>query len=163
MGRTQWRVKGKRSGLEQNVGLLLLAANLQEGYEESSIKYSIPESIHTYTPDFRPYKNKPIYLETKGRWEASDRKKMKLILEQHTNKTFIMIFGRSLNTITKKSKTTYGDYCDKIGLLWCDLKDFSKDPKACLSRLIQQQKSGLSKPTRRKRSTKSLPLVKPVS
>lgn len=155
MGRSSWRVKGKKSGLENQVGSLLLAAGLQEGYEESSITYVIPASNHRYTPDFRPFKEKLIYLETKGRWESSDRKKMKLILEQHPEKTFLMIFGRSLNTITKKSKTTYADYCNKIGLKWIDLKDFKQDVKLCLSSLTKKQKNGNLTTSRRKKSTKS--------
>ncbi len=149
-------MKGKKSGLELQVGSLLIAAGLKEGYEESTIKYVMPESHHTYTPDFKPFENKTLYLETKGRWEASDRKKMKLILQQHPDKTFIMIFGRSLNTITKKSKTTYGMYCDKIGLAWVDLKDFTKDVKKCLS-TAKKQKNGNLKTVRRK---KLIPLSK---
>src|ERR1700694_863976 len=161
MGRAKWRVGGKKSGLELQVGSLLVLAGYTEGYEKDTLKYVMPESRHSYTPDFKPT-SKAIYLETKGRWEASDRKKMKLILEQHTNKIFIMIFGNSKNFITKKSLTTYGDYCDKIGLLWCDIRDFKQDPKACLSYLIHKQKNGLSKTPRRKRLTKSSISVKDV-
>lgn len=163
MGRSHWRVKGKKSGLELQVGLLLLAAGLREGYEESTIKYVMPESHHTYTPDFTPFENKTLYLETKGRWEASDRKKMKLIVQQHPEKTFLMVFGRSENTITKKSKTTYGMYCDKHNISWVDLKDFTKDVKKCLSFINKKQKNGNLKTVRRKNSKALSKSVKPVS
>jgi hypothetical protein len=163
MGRTQWRVKGKKSGLEQNVGLLLLSAGLKQGYEENVIKYVMPESLHSYTPDFKPFEKKILYLETKGRWEVSDRKKMLLVVAQHPDKIFIMLFGRALNTITKKSKTTYAIWCDKHHILWCDLKDFTKDPKQCLLSLIKKQKNGLSTQPHRRNSTKSSKLASAVS
>jgi Phage endonuclease I len=162
MGRTYWRIKGKKSGLELQVGSLLILAGFAEGYEKDTLKYVTPESHHRYTPDFKPSSD-PIYLETKGQFTTEDRKKMLLVVAQHPDKIFIMVFGRALHTITKKSKTTYGMWCDKNNILWCDLKDFKLDPKACLLSLIIKQKSGLSKQPPRQSLKKSSKLVKPAS
>jgi Phage endonuclease I len=142
--------------------LLLTQHGLEEGYEKDTLKYVMPESRHSYTPDFKPW-SKPIYLETKGHFTAADRKKMKLVVAQHPDKTFIMVFGRAANTITKKSKTTYGDWCNKAGILWCDLKDFKLDPKKCLSTLIMKQKNGKLVVLPPKKSTRSSKLGNNVS
>lgn len=58
-------------------------------YEPIKIDYTIPESKHKYTPDF--VRGNLIY-ELKGRWTASDRKKMKLLVEQHPEWNIIWYF-----------------------------------------------------------------------
>lgn len=131
---TTTKAKRKRSGLETLVQVLLEKANIPHEYETVTLRYTLPASVHRYIPDF-PLSNL-LFLESKGRWQASDRKKLRLIKEQHPDKTVLMVFGRSENTLSKQSKTTYGDYCDKYGLLWCDIEEFKKNPKATIKRLV---------------------------
>ena len=89
-------------------------------YEPIKIDYTVPESKHKYTPDF--VRGNLIY-ELKGRWTASDRKKMKLLVEQHPEWNIIMVFQNPNIKINKGSTTSYADYCDKNGIQWKSYKD----------------------------------------
>lgn len=93
-------------------------------YEPIKLDYTIPESKHKYTPDF--VRGKLIY-ELKGRWTAADRKKMKLLVDQHPEYEIIMCFQNPNIKINKGSKTSYADYCDKNGIKWINYKDIYND------------------------------------
>lgn len=83
-------------------------------YEEDKILFTQPAVERYYLPDFKVYKN--IYLETKGKLTLEDRKKHQWIKEQHPEILIIFIFMNSRNLITRKSKTTYGDWADSTGI-----------------------------------------------
>ena len=72
-----------------------------------------PEIKKTYTPDF-PIKNFFI-IETKGAFNSADRKKMKTIKLQNPELDIRFIFSNSKTKIGKKSKTTYGKWCELFG------------------------------------------------
>ena len=63
-----------------------------------------------------------MYIETKGLWVSSDRKKAALIKEQHPDITILYVLQRNQG-ITKKSKTTYLDWAAKNGLDACTFSD----------------------------------------
>lgn len=112
------RKHGYRSGLELEVAEKLLSEGINGEYEENTIKYTIPESKHKYTPDFRLPNG--IYVETKGRFLAADRKKHLLIKDQHPQIEIRFLFQNSRARISKKSKTTYADWCIKHGFTYAD-------------------------------------------
>ncbi len=58
---------GYRSGLEEIVDSTLKQRNIDGEYEKHKIKYIVPATDHTYTPDFRLPNG--IFVETKGRKE----------------------------------------------------------------------------------------------
>ena len=62
------RLKKLRSGLEDAVRKQLEEANKEYEYETHKLQYVIPESIHTYIPDFVILKSsgEPIFIECKG-------------------------------------------------------------------------------------------------
>jgi hypothetical protein len=113
---------GFKSGLEEKISIVLSEKQVNFGYEEDKIVYTIPESLHKYTPDFtiRKSEGRIMYIETKGRWVTADRKKLKLVKEQHPELDIRILFQNAKNKISKNSKTTYGDYADKIGIPWAD-------------------------------------------
>lgn len=111
---------GYRSGLETKFQAACEAKGWKLAYEQDKIKYVIPASNHTYTPDFTVTKN--VYIETKGLWTGSDRKKAALIKEQHPDITILYVLQRNQG-ITKKSKTTYLDWAVKNGLDACTFSD----------------------------------------
>lgn len=106
-----------RSGLEEAVAEQLKAAGIDPRYESEKIKYTKPESKHTYTPDFPCGK---FIVETKGRFTTEDRKKHLLIKEQYPELDQRFVFSRSKSTISKTSKTTYADWCEKHGFKYAD-------------------------------------------
>lgn len=61
-----------------------------------------------------------LIVETKGRFTAADRKKHLLIKEQHPDLDIRFLFQRSASRLSKKSKTTYADWCRKHGFQFAD-------------------------------------------
>lgn len=109
---------GFRSGLEEKVADQLRKSGVRFEYETTKIKYVVPESLHTYTPDF-VFPN-GLIVETKGYWDAADRKKHLLIKQQHPNLDIRFVFSNANTKIRKGSKTSYANWCDKHGFLYAD-------------------------------------------
>jgi len=109
---------GYRSGLEEIVDSTLKQHNIDGEYEKHKIKYTIPATDHTYTPDFRLPNG--IFVETKGRFVTEDRKKHVLIKKQHPELDIRFVFQNSKNKIRKGSPTTYADWCTKHGFKYAD-------------------------------------------
>jgi hypothetical protein len=85
--------------------------------KEGRIKYVIPASIHTYTPDFWiPKKDGSwIVVETKGIWEYTDRLKHVWIKTQYPRLDLRFVFSNSRTKTSKGAKQTYADICEGRG------------------------------------------------
>ena len=116
---------GFRSGLEERIASELSVKEVRFEFEKTKLKYTKPEKVHTYTPDFYLIK-KDIFIETKGLFTSADRQKMRLVKEQHPKLDIRFIFNNSKAKISKKSKTTYAMWCEKYGFLYAD-KHIPKD------------------------------------
>lgn len=116
----KWVAKkyGFKSGLEETISQQIESQGIKVEYETEKVPYIIPASNHTYSPDFKLPNG--IRVETKGRFVAADRKKHLLVKEQNPNMDIRFVFSNSKNKITKKSKTTYGDWCEKNGYKYAD-------------------------------------------
>ena len=102
-----------RSGLEEKVADLLVELGVSYEYESTKIPYVIQ---HNYTPDF--ILPNGVYLECKGYWEAEDRRKIKAVKTLNPDLDLRMVFQAPFNKISKQSKTTYAQWCDKHGIPW---------------------------------------------
>jgi hypothetical protein len=111
---------GYRSGFEHKVSDQLKEQKIKFGYENTVIDYIKPETHHKYTIDFTLPNG--ILIETKGRWVIEDRKKHLLIKKQHPELDIRLVFQSAKTKIRKGSKTTYGDWCDKHGIVWAEKK-----------------------------------------
>lgn len=102
-----------RSGLEEAVQKYLKHYDIIYDYETDKISYTIPAIAHTYTPDFVFYKldGTRMYIETKGIWDAEDRKKFFYIKKEHPKLDLRFVFSNPLEKIRKGSKVTYADVC----------------------------------------------------
>lgn len=109
---------GYRSGLEKAMQKELEEYNICHNFEGIKLEYIIPESKHTYTPDFPVSPH--IVIETKGRWVVEDRMKMLYLIEQYPDISFRMIFYNANQKIKKGSKTSYADWCDKHNIMWAN-------------------------------------------
>lgn len=109
---------GVRSGLEDTICQELTEQGVDYKYEELKIKYTQPSKVRTYTPDI--VLPNGIIVEIKGRWVAADRQKIALVKSQYPDMDLRMVFSNSKAKISKTSKTTYGMYCDKIGVPYAD-------------------------------------------
>lgn len=110
-----------RSGLEARAGALLKANGVGFGYESRRIPYVLHKE---YVTDFEL--DRGIIIETKGRFTSEDRTKMRTVLHDNPDLNLFMVFSKPNNTLTKRSKTTYGDWCDKQGIPWLSIEDFEK-------------------------------------
>lgn len=114
--RRQLAIKhGYNSGLEEDIAK---KHNIKEYYEIEKINYVIPESKHSYTPDFSLPNG--IIIETKGRFTADDRRKHILIKKQHPKLDIRFLFKKANKRLKKGSKTTYAEWCDKYGFKYCE-------------------------------------------
>ena len=105
-----------RSGLEAKFQSACLEKGWNFPYEQTKIKYTIPESKHSYTPDFEVTSN--VFVETKGLWNTQDRKKACLIRDQHPNIKILYVLQRN-QRLSKNSTTTYLDWAAKNNLDAC--------------------------------------------
>lgn len=108
---------GYRSGLEDRISEQLKSLSVPFKYEEFKIKYEVNE-VRTYTPDFELPNG--IIVESKGRFVAADRKKHLLVRVQNPFLDIRFVFSNSKAKISKGSKTSYADWCDKHGFLYAD-------------------------------------------
>lgn len=115
---------GWRSGLEEAVAERLTQLGVAFEYETLKLSYSVEER-RTYTPDFQLANG--VIIETKGFWSPEDRKKMRLIKEQHPHLDIRFIFTRPSTRISKTSKTTYGDFAERLGFKWAKGPDIPKE------------------------------------
>jgi len=99
-----------KSGLEEVIYNYLKDKKVHFVYEGMKITFNQPTLTKHYTPDF-PL-NQSFIIESKGAFNSQDRKKHKLIKEQHPELDIRFIFSNSKTKIGKKSKTTYGKWCD---------------------------------------------------
>ena len=102
-----------RSKLEENIASLLQSLGVSYQYESEKLSYTIE---HDYTPDF--VLPNYIYLEAKGYWAPADRRKILNVKKANPEIDLRMVFQSPYNTISKRSKTTYAQWCDRHDIPW---------------------------------------------
>ena len=111
-----------RSKLEERVADLLSNLGIDYEYESTLVPYVIQ---HNYSPDFLLPSG--VFLECKGYWAPEDRRKIKAVKKQNPNIEILMIFQAPYNRISKSSKTTYAQWCDKHGIRWSSYTEIPID------------------------------------
>ena len=111
-----------RSKLEERVADLLFELGVSYKYESEKLSYTIE---HNYTPDF--VLPNYTYLETKGYWDAADRRKVLAVKKANPEIDLRMVFQSPYNTISKKSKTTYAKWCEKHDIPWTSFHNIPLD------------------------------------
>ena len=111
-----------RSKLEERVADLLSNLGISYEYESTLVPYVIQ---HNYSPDFLLPSG--VFLECKGYWAPEDRRKIKAVKEQNPNIEILMIFQAPYNRISKSSKTTYAQWCDRHGIRWSSYQEIPID------------------------------------
>lgn len=114
-----------RSKFEKNVAKILSSKGVKYEYEAYQFPYTEPLRKNKarcvdcgstqlvregwYTPDFYLPESK-LFIETKGRFTAADRRKMLSVIRDNPQDRFVMLFMRD-NKIHRNSKTHYSDWC----------------------------------------------------
>jgi hypothetical protein len=132
-----------RSGLEENIARKLETQGVPIVFEQYTIKYVIPASNHTYTPDL--ILPNGVIIEAKGLFEVEDRKKHLLIKEQYPHLDIRFVFSNPKQALYKGSKTSYAGWCVKHGFKFAAklvpeewIKEAPKNTKG----LVEKQKKG---------------------
>ncbi|QDB70998.1 endonuclease [Bordetella phage vB_BbrP_BB8] len=109
---------GFRSGLEEKIAADLTAKGVQFTYEELKVPFTKPPKPCKYTPDFALPNG--IIVESKGRFITDDRQKQLMVKQQHPDLDIRFVFSNSKTRISKRSTTTYADWCRKSGFQYAD-------------------------------------------
>jgi hypothetical protein len=107
---------GFRSGLEASNAKVIETAGYPVLFETFKVKYNIPASIHTYTLDFELHNG--ILVETKGKFEPTDRAKHLFVQTQWPDLDIRFVFQRPSEPIYKGSTTSLADWANKHGFKW---------------------------------------------
>jgi hypothetical protein len=123
-----------RSGFEPKVSQALTNLGITHEYEpkDKKLNYTIPESKHTYLPDF--VVGNTIF-EAKGYMDADTRAKMLRVVKCNPHFRIVMVFQNAKSKLRKNSKTTYADWCDKNGIEWCTIESLPAKIKALKNNL----------------------------
>ena len=111
-----------RSGLEEKVADLLQGLGISYEYESTKVAYTIQ---HHYVPDFSLPNH--VYLETKGYWDPADRRKVLAVKRDNPDMDLRMVFQSPYNKISKKSKTTYAQWCERHDIPWTSFHNIPLD------------------------------------
>lgn len=107
-----------RSGLEDKNAAHLKSLGEPVHYETFKVKYVVPQTVHSYTVDFRLRNG--ILVETKGIWDATDRAKHLFVRTQYPELDIRLVFTRASSPIYKGSPTSYADWAEKHGMVWAE-------------------------------------------
>lgn len=122
--------KAKRSGFERRIAKSLTDRGITYTYESHSFVYwkkpykpkcfdcgstEVYEE-RIYTPDFW-LPDYGFFLETKGKFTATDRKKMQLVRKANPEVDIRMVFMTD-NKLTKQSKKRYSDWATENDYLY---------------------------------------------
>lgn len=108
-----------RSGSERNAGNLLDRLAVPFNFEPYYINYTWLE-YKKYLPDF--VLPNGIVLEVKGRFTLEDRKKHLFLKESHPKLDIRFVFDNPNNKLSKGGKSTYADWCNRNGFVFCSAK-----------------------------------------
>lgn len=113
-------VNGFRSKFEDKISKNIPSIYKDKvGYESESFEYIVK---HTYTPDFiiTLEGGHKVYIEAKGYLSKDDRRKMLEVKKQNPDIDIRFLFQKASNKIGGRSKTSYGEWCDKNGFKWVE-------------------------------------------
>jgi hypothetical protein len=114
-----------RSGLEKEAVVFLTPRQKEVRYEKIKVEWE-DLAYRTYTPDFEL--DNGIIIETKGKFDASDRRK-------HPELDIRFVFSNANAKLNKGAKSRYFEWCDKNGFKWANRvipEEWLKEPgKPC--------------------------------
>ena len=111
-----------RSKLEERIAELLEGLGVSFEYESAKIPYTIQ---HHYHPDF--LLPNYTYLEAKGYWDPKDRRKILAVKKDNPDIDLRMVFQSPYNKISKTSKTTYAQWCERHDIPWTSFHNIPLD------------------------------------
>lgn len=118
MARYRSQRRGKyKSRLELFFATLCFKHGVRFEYEPERIRYT---RLAHYVPDWRI--GPRIFIETKGYLAPSNRSNLVAFKEQHPEYRILLLFANADNKLNSRSKTTYGEWADRAGFEWADIR-----------------------------------------
>lgn len=114
-------VLGLRSGFEDTITKQLEFAGVEYTYELRPLYFIPPAKRRKKTFDFfirTLGTGKLIVVETKGWWKPSARLAELECIKQNPDFDIRYVFMNPNSKISKRSKTTYANVCDNLGIAW---------------------------------------------
>lgn len=119
--RAKAKKAGFRSGFEHKIAQQLSEECVEWQYEAQKFTYIVPEKGHKYTADFViQTRTGTMYIETKGLFSAADRKKYKLVRDQHNIDLRLLFEVASRQIGKRKNSRTYGQWATENGFKWAE-------------------------------------------
>lgn len=109
------RERGHRSQLETDVENSLVAHGFTPEYEVERFSYVLHRK---YAPDFRVG---GVYVEVKGWWPSNERSKFLAVILNNPTIPIFVALQKPHQKISRTSKTSYAQWCDKHGIAWCPI------------------------------------------
>ena len=106
-----------RSQYEAFLASFLTSQKQTYAYEAEKLSFTQPEIQRKYTPDFW-IADKDFFIEAKGLFSASDRKKHLWVREANPDIDIRFVFQNAQLPIRKGSRTTCKDWAEKHGFEW---------------------------------------------
>lgn len=104
-----------RCRLESEVANALAELGHSATYESDKFVYYLKKR---YKPDF---KIGDVYIEVKGWWPAAERSKFLAVVVNNPDLRIFVALQNPNIKLSKKSKTTYAQWCEKHGIAWCPI------------------------------------------
>ena len=112
--RQRGEFKGK---LEEQINQSLLDQGLEISYEKERFDYYLKR---WYTPDFLVKGHAfDFWIEVKGYWPSSRRNQFLCVLRNHPTLNIFVALQSPHQRLSKQSKTTYCQWCERFGVAWC--------------------------------------------
>lgn len=92
---------------------------------------------HTYTADYLTPTGH--LLEVKGYLAPEDRAKYIAIKRCHPEVNIVFLFTKPNETISKASRTTYGEWAKKCGFEWYTLETFPPEKYGCVRKVYERK------------------------
>ena len=109
------RANGYRSGVEAEVEVALRQQGFSPEYESEKLPYVLHKK---YTPDF---KIGDVFIEVKGWWPSAERTKFLAVVTHNPRLRIFVALQRPNTRLSKGSRTTYAQWCEKYGIAWCPI------------------------------------------
>lgn len=114
--------KKPRNKLEQGVWDLLEDNNIDFGYEDRRLDYTLH---HIYTPDF-VLKN-GVIIETKGYFRVEDKRKMRGVKEAHPHLDIRIVFSPAKTISAQKQLAKNIKWCNRWGFPYAEADNIPED------------------------------------
>ncbi len=113
--KTKKELPNFKSQFERDVFATIERNGLTAEYETLKISY---KTVHNYIPDV--ILPNGIIVELKGYFDPRAQVKMRAVKKENPHLDIRFVFMNSRNKLHKRSKLTYGGWCEKYGFPYAD-------------------------------------------